>query len=84
MIEQFILHLKEGAVLLGIGMGVVFSFLCILVFAMRVMSAIVQWLNKIFPEVVETVEKAGKKANVAIEEAIAVAIAVAKLKGKKF
>lgn len=79
--EQFILHLKEGLVLLGIGMGVVFSFLCILVFAMHGMSAIVQWLNKLFPEAVEVVEKKGAKKNVSEDEAIAVAIAVARAQG---
>lgn len=81
MMEQFILHLEEGLVLLGIGMGVVFSFLCILVFAMGGMSAIVQWLNKLFPEAVEVVEKKGAKKNVAEDEAIAVAIAVARAQG---
>lgn len=81
MMEQFTLHLEEGLILLGIGMGVVFSFLCILVMAMKGMSVTVQWLNKIFPEEIEVVEKKGARKNVAEDEAIAVAIAVARAQG---
>lgn len=81
MMEQFTLHLEEGLVLLAIGMGVVFSFLLIMVFAMNAMSMVVKWLNKLFPEEVEVVEKKGVRKNVAEEEAIAVAIAVARAQG---
>ena len=81
MMEQFTLHLEEGLVLLGIGMGVVFGFLCVIVFAMNGMSLVVQWLNKLFPEAVEVVEKKGARKNVAEDEAIAIAIAVAKAQG---
>lgn len=81
MMEQFTLHLEQGMILLGIGMGVVFSFLCILVFSMNGMSMIVGLLNKLFPEEVEVVEKKGARKNVAEDEAIAVAIAVAKAQG---
>lgn len=81
MMEQFTLHLEEGLVLLGVGMGVVFGFLCVMVFAMNGMSLVVQWLNKLFPEAVEVVEKKGARKNVAEDEAIAIAIAVAKAQG---
>lgn len=81
MMEQFTLHLEEGLILLGIGMGVVFSFLCVLVLSMMGMSTVVQWLNKLFPEEVEVVEKKGARKNVAEDEAIAVAIAVARARG---
>lgn len=81
MMEQFTLHLEEGLVLLGIGMGVVFGFLCVMVFAMNGMSLVVQWLNKLFPEAVDVVEKKGTRKNVADDEAIAIAIAVAKAQG---
>lgn len=81
MIEQFILHLEEGMILLGIGMGVVFAFLCIMVFVMNGMSILVKWLNKIFPEEVEVVEKKVARKNVAEDEAIAIAIAVARAQG---
>ena len=72
MIENFVENLEVGVVLMLIGMGVVFSFLYILVLAMRVMSKFVIYLNKFFPEAVPVVEKAGKRSNVAEEEAIAV------------
>lgn len=81
MMEQFILNLQEGLVLLGIGMTVVLSFLCILVFSMGAMSAFVKWINKFFPEEVEVVEKKGAKKNVSEDEAIAIAIAVARAQG---
>lgn len=81
MMEQFTLHLEQGMILLGIGMGVVFSFLCILVFSMNGMSMVVRLLNKLFPEEVVVVEKKGARKNVAEDEAIAVAIAVAKAQG---
>ncbi|CCY25309.1 oxaloacetate decarboxylase gamma chain [Brachyspira sp. CAG:484] len=81
MIENFVENLEIGVILMLIGMGVVFSFLYILVLAMRVMSKFVIYLNKFFPEAVPVVEKAGKRSNVAEEEAIAVAIAVAKARG---
>lgn len=81
MMEQFTLHLEEGLVLLSIGMGVVFGFLCVMVFAMNGMSLVVKWLNKLFPEEVEVFEKKGARKNVAEEEAIAVAIAVARAQG---
>lgn len=81
MMDQFILHVKEGLILMGIGMGVVFAFLCILVFAMQIMSKAVIFINKFFPEAVEVVEKKGTKKNVSENEAIAVAIAVARAQG---
>lgn len=81
MIENFTENLELGGTLMCIGMGTVFSFLCILVFSMGIMSKIVIYLNKIFPEAAAVVERAGKKSNVSEEEAIAVAIAVAKARG---
>lgn len=67
-------QLMEGLTLLGIGIGFVMSFLCILIAGMFGMSAIVRYLNKIFPEKVEVVEKKSvKTAN--DDAAIAVALA---------
>ena len=60
---------------MGIGMGTVLVFLCILIGSMRIMSTIVLYLNKIFPEKVETVQKAVKKVVSNDDEAIAVALA---------
>lgn len=70
-VENWIL----GFTLMGIGMGTVLVFLCILIDSMRIMSTIVLYLNKIFPEKVETVQKAVKKVVSNDDEAIAVALA---------
>lgn len=81
MMSDFLLHLKEGMILLAIGMGVVFAFLVIMVWVMNAMSAFVIWLGKFFPEEDEIVEKKSCRKIVSEDEAIAVAIAVAKAQG---
>lgn len=68
-------NLSNGLVLLGMGMGFVLCFLTILIFAMSIMSKIVGYLNKIFPEAVEEVKTTAKKVSANVDEAIAVAIA---------
>lgn len=81
MIENFVENLEIGMILMLIGLGFVFAFLYIMVLIMRVMSKTIIYLNKIFPEEVPVAERAGKRTNVSEEEAIAVAIAVAKARG---
>ena len=70
-VENWIL----GFTLMWLGMGTVLLFLCVLIGSMRIMSTIVLYLNKIFPEKVETVQKAVKKVVSNDDEAIAVALA---------
>ena len=65
----------QGGTTMAVGMGIVFSFLVVMVFAMLIMSNVVAWLNKICPVAVAEV-KATKKA-VTDNSAIAVAIAAA-------
>jgi len=72
--------LTEGFALMIIGMGTVLTFLCVLILAMYIMSAIVGYLNKIYPEKVAVIEKS-KPAAVREDEAIAVAIAAVMAKG---
>lgn len=67
--------LENGLILLVMGMGFVLCFLTILIFSMMIMSKIVMWLNKIFPEAVEEIKSAAKKVSSNVDEAIAVAIA---------
>lgn len=81
MMDNFMQLLNTGLILMGIGMGFVFAFLAIMVWTMDGMSWVVRLLNKFFPEEVKVVEKPGKRSNVSVDEAVAVAIAVAKLRG---
>jgi oxaloacetate decarboxylase gamma subunit len=73
-------NLTEGLTLLALGMGFVLSFLCILIAAMFGMSAVVGYLNKIFPEKVEVVEK--KSATKTNDDA-AIAVAIAAIMARK-
>ena len=66
--------LEEGLIAMCIGMGVVFTFLTVLIIAMHIMSKVVIRLNSIFPEKIETPAKSKKSAGNE-EEQIAVAIA---------
>ena len=68
-------NLGNGLALLALGMGFVLAFLCILIFLMTLMSKIVLWLNKIFPETIEDAAAVAKKVSANVDEAIAVAIA---------
>ncbi|MBP3820919.1 OadG family protein [bacterium] len=68
-------NLGNGLALLAIGMGFVLAFLTLLIFAMGMMSKVVAWLNKLFPEAVEEVKSTAKKVASNVDEAIAVAIA---------
>ncbi len=68
-------NLENGLALLVIGMGVVLAFLTLLIFCMALMSKVVGWLNKLFPEATEEIVSVAKKAAANVEEAIAVAIA---------
>jgi sodium pump decarboxylase gamma subunit len=63
----------QGLVAMCIGMGTVLSFLCLMIFAMLIMSAIVKKLNQIFPEAIPQVAGA-KKTTASNDEEIAVAI----------
>ena len=69
--------LQEGLVITVVGMGTVLVFLTILVFAMSIMSKVVALISKIMPEEVEAPVAIRKEANT--DEAVAVAIAVAKM-----
>lgn len=73
--------LTEGLTIMCIGVSFVLAFLCILIFAMCIMSQVVGYLNKIFPEQVVTLEKPSKTKSVSDDEAIAVALAVIKARG---
>lgn len=65
-----------GLTTMVVGMGIVFSFLIVMVFAILIMTRVVNWLNVVCP--LPTVEaKTSKKAVSSDDEQVAVAIAVA-------
>ena len=66
----------EGLYVTGIGMGVVFAFLCILVLAITLTDMIVAKYEKANPPT-EITNKPKAKKSIAEEEIIAVAIAAA-------
>ena len=67
-------NLMIGLTLMVLGMGFVLAFLCILIVVMHGMSAIIAYLNKIFPEKIDVVKSSSKNV-VKDDEAIAVALA---------
>ena len=71
--------LNTGLLITLIGMGVVFSFLVILVFAMSIMSSVVRKLNEIFPEQVASLAPAPAKKSSSNDEEIAIAIAATRV-----
>ena len=72
--------LVEGSMVMAMGMGTVLTFLCLMIFAMTIMSAVVGYLNKIFPEVVAEPAGAKTKKSSSNDEEIAAAIVAAMFK----
>ena len=69
--------IQDATVVMLIGMGVVFMFLIVMVCVMNIMTPIMAFLNKIFPEqVLESIDKPKKNLGNQDEE-IAAAIAIA-------
>ena len=68
----------QGGITMVVGMGIVFSFLVILVFAMSIMTKCVLWINKICPEVVDEPKKVKKTTSDDSEIAAAIAVAYSK------
>lgn len=68
--------LKEGAIVMVIGMGTVFLFLTIMIGAMNVNEIVLKFIGKYFPEEIPEVKVAKKKPENSDEE-IALAIACA-------
>lgn len=73
-------NLLLGIQMMGIGMGFVLAFLCIMIGGMFIMSKVVGYLNKIFPEAVEEVKKTVKKV---AEEDSVIAAVIAAVMAKK-
>lgn len=69
--------IMDGLIITVVGMGTVFAFLVLLVYAMSITTKAVEYLNKIMPEEVATAVVPAR--NKATEDDVAVAIAVAKM-----
>ena len=65
----------EGLTAMGLGMGTVLLFLCLMILAMFLMSAFVKKLNEIFPEAVP--QTAGSKKAAADDSEVVAAIVAA-------
>lgn len=68
--------LKEGFIVMVIGMGTVFFFLTIMIYAMKLNDVVLAYIGKYFPEEIPEV-KTAKKKNVSSDDEIALAIACA-------
>ena len=69
--------LKEGLIIMVIGMGTVFMFLTIMIVAMNLNEIILKFIGKHFPEEVPEEKKAPRKTDNSDEEiALAVACAI--------
>lgn len=66
---------SEGLITMVVGMGIVFSFLIILVFAIHIMVKIVRIVDKFCP-VIEPENKTNKKQKQTDDTEVALAIAV--------
>ena len=68
----------QGFTIMFVAMGIVFSFLVILVFAMNIMTKCIMFINKIWPEKVAEPKQKAKSND---ESEIALAIAIARAQG---
>ena len=74
--------LEDGFIVMIIGMGTVFVFLSIMLFAMHLNGKVLQVLNKFFPEEIPVEKKPVQKSDNNEEIALAIACAMAAA-GKK-
>ena len=74
--------LEDGFIVMIIGMGTVFVFLSIMIFAMHLNGKVLQVLNKFFPEEIPVEKKPVQKSDNNDEIALAIACALAAA-GKK-
>lgn len=67
----------DACAIMFIGMGIVFSFLVIMIFAMNIGCKVIQILNKYFPEEIKETTPNKKKKQTTDDTEIAIAIALA-------
>ena len=72
---------KEGCLIMFIGMGTVFAFLTIMIYAIQIMTKVIKVINKFSPEILPETKVTKKKTTDDSEIAIAIACAI-KERGK--
>ena len=77
LLINLIPKLQEGFSMMLVGMGTVLLFLCIMILAMFIMSAVVKKINEIYPEPVAVAPTAKKQAKNSDESEVAAAIIAA-------
>lgn len=70
--------LREGFFIMLIGMSTVFAFLVIMIFSMDIISKLLQYLNKYFPEEVIEIKKGKQTKDDDTNIALAIACAIHK------
>ena len=65
-----------GSTAMAVGMGIVFSFLVILIFAISVMAKVVSIINKFSPVVVPEAKTTNNKTTDDADVALAIAVAM--------
>ena len=76
--------LKDGSLIMVIGMGTVFFFLVVMIFAMEMSTSVLKFINKFMPEEIEEIKTTAKKKNTTDNDAeIALAIACALERGRQ-
>ena len=68
---------EDGMIIMLIGMGFVFLFLVIMVYAMNIMALVIKKINNIFPEEIPDENKYSKKNKISADSEVALAIALA-------
>lgn len=78
--------LKNGCLIMIIGMGVVYLFIAIMIYVMEFMAKFMKFINKYFPEEIEeeiTTKKINTQKNNDADIALAIACAINQKKEKK-
>ena len=68
---------KDGIFVMVIGMGTVFIFLTIMIFAMQINAKFLKFMNKFFPEEIPQEKPTKRNSSKSNDEEIALAIACA-------
>lgn len=74
---------SEGCLIMCIGMGFVFFFLCAMIFVMNFSAVVLRWVAKFMPEEIIEEKSVKKKVTKADDTEIAIAIACAVAEGSR-